>query len=230
MKKIKINTFLSAVTLQRILKSKGVQFSHNGYPVFEKEFIKETFPNRIVPFNHRSCVKNKSGVALCYFTNDEILYKTLCNDGNGLDNGLTNIEAVCGFDLSPRKGWPGKLQKFNILISQFFTMAIALKGVKIIPNFRIGNIDTISCLDSYPKSVPYVIGALGCYKRKVTQEDLLYFRLKLLKAQPSALCIYGTLEKEYLEIISEFGIEYRVYQDYRSYSYNKYSKDNKKGV
>lgn len=97
------------------------------------------------------------------------------------------------------------------------TVYLALHGIKIIPNFRIGSLEeTISSLEVYPPSSPFAVGALGCYKRKITMENLLYLKIKLLCTCPSIIYIYGKLEQPVLEMIDDFGVPYKIFPDFKS--------------
>lgn len=173
-------------------------------------------PQEILPFSHRNACKEKSKTAVCFFENDKALYRRLLNLKDNLPIYKEYLGA-CGFDLSPRIGWSVESQKFNITLSQMATVYLALNGVKVIPNFRIGNLEeTISSLAVYPPGSPFALGALGCYKRKITMGDLLYLKIKLLCTCPSIIYIYGKLEQPVLEMIDDFGVPYKIFSDFKS--------------
>lgn len=220
MRKIDIDLFETADWLFTELKSYGVEFTNCGYPLFRKDFILWDKPSFILPYNHRLATPDKSKTVICYFMNDADLYKRLMNLKADLFE-LQGFLGICGFDLSPRIGWNAQLQKFNILVSQMATIWLAIQGVKCIPNYRIGNFSTAEALYSYPRNIPFSIGALGCFRRKLTLEEKLYFKMKILIANPAYFTIYGKMESELLEMITEAGIEYRLYPDFRSACFSK---------
>lgn len=215
MREIPVNVYDTASWLYHELSQNDIQFNNDGYPVFKPEFILWQKPKYILPFNHRNAAPEKSETALCFFMNDKLLYKRLANLQNDLDL-FSGYLGICGFDLSPRMGWDDDLQKFNILLSQMITIWLALHGIKIIPNFRTGSFTTFSSLKAYQGNMPVAIGALGCWKKKLSLNDLLYFKLKILQCNPSFIFIYGMIEDELIEMIEESGIEYQVYPDFRT--------------
>ncbi|MBR0032807.1 MAG: DUF4417 domain-containing protein [Treponema sp.] len=215
MRKIPINVYDIASWLYHELSQNDIQFNYEGYPVFKPEFILWQKPKYILPFNHRNAAPVKSETALCFYMNDKLLYKRLSNLKNDLSL-FSGYLGICGFDLSPRMGWDEDLQKFNILLSQMATIWLALHGIRIIPNFRTGSFTTFSSLNAYYKNMPVAIGALGCWKKKLSLNDLLYFKLKIFQCNPQFILIYGMIEDELIEMIEESGIEYQVYPDFRS--------------
>ena len=220
MRKIPINIYDIASRLYHDLSKNDIQFNAEGYPVFKPEFILWQEPKYILPFNHRNAALEKSETALCFFMNDKLLYKRLAN----LENDLalfSGFLGICGFDLSPRMGWDEDLQKFNILLSQMATIWLALHGIKIIPNFRTGCFSTISSLSVYQQKIPMVIGALGCWKKKVSMNERLFFKIKILKCDPSLILIYGAIEDELIEEIQDSGIPYKEFPDFRTVCRNK---------
>jgi len=214
MNKIIINIYDIAVWLYYELIKNNIRFNKDGYPILKPEFILWQKPEYIRPFNHRNSTPDKSKTALCYFMKDDHLYKRLANLKNDLPL-LSGYMGICGFDLSPRIEWDEDLQKFNILLSQMATIWLALQGIKIIPNFRLGNNSTFPAFNSYSNNIPFAVGALGCWKKNLSTEEKCYFKYKLLLKEPSFIYIYGKLEDELIEEIKESGIEYEIYPDFR---------------
>ena len=225
MRKLTINIYDIASWLYHELLQNDIQFNDEGYPIFKSEFILWQKPNYIIPFNHRNAAPKKSETVLCFFMNDKLLYKRLANLKNDLKL-FSSYLGICGFDLSPRMGWDEDLQKFNILLSQMATVWLALHGIKIIPNFRTGCYSTLSSLSVYPKNLPVAIGALGCWKKKLSLKEILYFKLKLFLMNPVFICIYGILEDEILEEIQDSGIDFKSFSDFRTICRNKEKTEN----
>ena len=122
---------------------------------------------------------------------------------------------VAGFDLSPRFGWNLEQQKFNLLLNQLVNAYRAVNGIKILPNFRIGEPKTISSLDSYPSNTLFAAGTLGCSQGYLLINSTV-LKAKLLYKRPSGILVYGMLRPEYRDILCQFGVPYRVYPDFKS--------------
>lgn len=221
-----MNLYELALLLRAKLKMAKWPFNRYGFPVFPKEVILEEPPTHIEPIQRIRCCKNPNENLLCSFTNDELIKRRLRLIFEEIK--LYGVfKGFGGFDLSPRIRWPFQQQKFNIWLSQLATAFVALSGQKIIPNFRIGNLQTVFALDSYPKNILYVVGTLGCSKRVLPLHEFI-FKTKLLIARPSHLTIYGPLRKEYKQLMIEQGVEYNVVTDFRTQSYTLSAQRRKK--
>lgn len=218
MQKIETNLFQTFSWLYNELTIKGIQFNKDGYPIIASNFILKEEPEEMLPFNHRNSAKNKSKTVVCYFMNDNLLYKRISTIQMDL-NSLKGFMGICGFDLSPRIGWNEDLQKFNILLSQMITVWFAVNGIKIIPNLRTGDYSTFNCLRVFEVNNIFCMGALGCWHKKVFLEDLVYLKIKLMIVRPSYLLIYGKLEKDFLEFLENQDIPFKNFYDFRRISY-----------
>lgn len=211
-----IDLFKIFSELHAFLKDSGIQFTKEGYPIFREEFILREKPREILPFSHRNACKKKSKTTVCFFENDKFLYRRLARLNQDLPV-YKEFLGICGFDLSPRIGWSVESQKFNIALSQMAAIYLALHGVKIIPNFRIGLLEeTISSLAVYPQGSPFALGVLGCYKRKITQKDKIYLQTKILYALPSNIYIYGKLEDDLIDLLKDSGVSIKFFEDFRT--------------
>ncbi len=160
-------------------------------------------PEEIVPFDNKNSCKNPNRSVVCYYEKDEKLYRRLLK----LDSDtiiLKKYMAVAGFDLSPRLQTDLKNQKFNILLNRMIDVYRATNGIKILPNFRIGDLETLDSLSTYPVGSCFAVGTLDCSCWKVTEADLSYMMAKLLYIRPSKLFIYGKLKEEYKRILEKF--------------------------
>lgn len=212
-----MNLFKIADELCFILTNAGIKFTENGYPIIPDKMILKDYPDEIIPFEHRNACINKHTTVLSHFSNDELLYRRLRNLEKDI-NICKEYMGVVGFDLSPRLGWNLEQQKFNLLINQLLNAYRAVNGIKILPNFRIGELSTISALDSYPSDCLFAVGTLGCSKGYKSINSTI-LRAKLLYKRPNGLLVYGMLHPEYQNILDEFGIPYRVYQDFKTTCY-----------
>jgi len=219
---MKNEIFKSFCELESYLKKNGIKFTPEGYPVFKEEFLLRENPDEILPFEHRNSCKDKKKTVICFFADDRQLYRRLPNLEKDAEI-YSQYMGICGFDLSPRVGWDVECQRFNICLSQMATIYLALQGIKIIPNFRIGDFyETVSALRSYPENSPFAVGTLGCSHRKKIDADIWYLRAKTLFVRPSNLLFYGTLKQEYRNILKEMNLPFRVYEDFRTKCFREY--------
>lgn len=205
--------------LYTFLTRQGINFNVHGYPMIPEECILQEVPDEIVPYDHRKACKNPSRTVICYFAKDQRLYPRLDKLDEDIDK-LRGYLAVGGFDLSPKREHDKSLQEFNLLINRMVDAYRAVHGIKILPNFRTGSIDTIDALSSYPSGSSFLVGTLGCSQRYLKQGDVL-LRAKLLYARPKKLFIYGPLKDCFMKTLNEFGQEYIKFSDYRSSSWSQ---------
>lgn len=217
---IYINLFSIAANLHEKLKDAGILFNQFGYPILPPDSILNEIPEEIIPFEHRYECKDPNKTVLCHFVNDELLYTRLKFLDDDIEK-LNGYMGVTGFDLSPRQGYDIHLQKFNIYLSQMVNAYRAMNGIKILPNFRTGDLSTLDCLNSYPPKSTFAVGTLGCARGNVEANKLL-LKAKILCARPKRFLIYGTLKDCYAEILNDYGIPYRVYENHQKVSRRKY--------
>lgn len=216
---MKINLIEYADKIYTDLKDKGIEFNRYGFPVFPKEYLLNETPDEILPFQHRNAAKDKSKAIISFYEEDEELYHRLKN----LDfvaNECSKFMGIVGFDLSPCIYWNIQQQKFNLLLSQLITLYIATKGSKVVPNFRIGTLETLPVLLSYPSDSKFCVGSLGC-SRKVSAFNLNQFKTKVLYSRPKELLYYGKVLPPYKEFLDTVGIPFKSYMDFRTRSYQK---------
>lgn len=211
------NKYELRLLLKSKLKQEHWNFNQYGYPIFPREVLLSEIPSVMEPLQNIRTCKHPSETLLCSFTKDKFINPRL----ERIFDEVSLYKKFMGlgeFDLSPRLSDDLKIQKTNILLSQLATAFIASKGVKIIPNFRIGNLSTLFTLESYPKNIPFVVGTLGCSKRYGQIHEEI-FVAKCLKQRPSFLIIYGSLSKHYAKLLNDLGMSYVVLDDFRKISY-----------
>ena len=145
------------------LNKNGFEFTSEGYPIFTDDMILKDKPSQIITYEKRNTVAEKCKSVVCFYQEDEALYHILKN----LDKvpyDLKNYMGIIGFDLSPAINWNIKRQKLNLLLNQLVTAYFVTMGIKVIPNWRIGSLETLYVLNSYPKNCCYGVGTLGCSK------------------------------------------------------------------
>lgn len=211
---MKFDLYSLATNLQHDLQSKSITFTNEGYPIIPKKYLLTEIPDTInvLPMTHRhTTCPDKTLV--CFFEDDPKLYRHL-HRLEKLPELLHSYAGICGFDLSPRVGTDTISQKFNLLLSLLATAYLATEGLKVLPNFRIGSIETISVLNSYPQGSCYAVGQLG-NSRGATEINEAYFRTKLAFARPNGLLIYGKLNSHYRTLLEAENINYIEVPDYR---------------
>lgn len=156
---------------------------------------------------------------LVAFSNDENIYKRLKTLREDLGKYL-QYKGFGGFDLSPRIQWDVNLQRFNLLLNKLADAFLAVNGVKLLPNFRTGCLDTFDVLAIYPPNTWYSVGLLGCSRGRV-KINSMYLRTKLLVTNPDMLIFYGKLKPEYAYILDEYGVKYKVFTDFQRLSRRK---------
>ena len=214
---MKINLIEYADKLYTELKLWGIKFNKYGYPIFPREYLLNETPDDILPYYHRNEAKDKKKTVIAFYEEDEDLYRHL----NSLDfvaEECSKYMGIIGFDLSPCIYWDIQQQRFNLLLSQLVTLYIATEGSKIIPNFRIGTLETLPVLLSYPRDSIFCVGSLGC-SRKVSTYNLTQFKTKVIYSRPTKLLYYGKVLTPYKTFLDNIGIPYNSYTDFRTRSY-----------
>ncbi len=214
-----MDLFKLADELYTFLINEGIKFNIDGYPIITENMIFRALPDSIVPFGQTYSAKDKKNTLLVSFCNDEIIYRMLMRVRNDVDY-YNQFMGFGGFDLSPRINWDVSLQRFNLAVCKMADVFLAVNGIKLMPNFRTGCLDTINVLNCYPSHSWYVVGALGCANGHVPLNEM-YLRAKLMITSPDHLIYYGKLKPEYSRILNEFNIPYKVFTDFQRRSRGK---------
>ena len=130
-------------------------------------------------------------------------------------NEYKKYTAVVSCDLTVTSDMDEEWQKLIMLANELFMAVLAINGVKVIINTRIGNPQDFTSLKHLPKNVLCSSGFLGC--EKDNEYDMRYIS-KILYLRPSALLIYGKCSSIEREKLSKLGIKYKVYEDYHRWS------------
>lgn len=104
------------------------------------------------------------------------------------------------------------MHKFNIQLNKLFTGILAVNGIKVVCNTRIGSPETLDCLNSIPRGVMCASGTFGCCKTK--DESDLSFISKILTLRPNKLIIYGKKDEIMLNQLDMFGVNYERFNDF----------------
>ena len=201
---------------QSYLIERGQKFSPDGWPIIDRNCFLEQPPDIMVPYLKRtdSRLNGYKSIAICSFSKDENIYPRL-------DNLMDNIEeykkyaAVVALDLTVTQDMDKEWQKIIILVNRLFMAILAINGIKVIINTRIGDTQDFSTLQYLPHMVMCASGFLGC--DKASEYDMTYLA-KILYLRPSFLLVYGKCSEIEREKLRRFGFKYRVYPDYRQWS------------
>ena len=149
-----------------VLKQNKIQFV-NGIPVIPEEMLYSDIPDMIDTFAHRNEIPaeiaKKSLVS--YFDDDTNLINRLLNVDNEI-SVLRQYSGICGFDLSPCVTMMRPRQKLSLLASAVYNCYVALYGIKVLPNCRVGDLATMSVINGIPPYTNIITGELGCHARK----------------------------------------------------------------
>lgn len=208
---------------QSYLVEKGVKFTSEGWPLMEREWFAENIPDKIVPYLKRTDrrIKQYKSVAICFYTSDDEIYPRLENVLENIEE-YRKYEAVIESDLTVTWDMDEEWQNIIILTNQLFMAILAVNGIKVIVNTRIGVVDDFSSLRYIPHGVICASGFLGCDRS--SENDVAYIT-KILFLRPSNLLIYGKCSSNEIDQLDRFGIRYRVYKDYHSWSKKVGGKD-----
>ena len=209
--------FIKIVDEYIIYLNGKIKFSHNGYPIFEKEFFLEKEPSLIIPFYHRNnkIVIDPNLTVISFYSSDEFLYRRLERVFKDLDE-YERFAGVSGLDLTVTADMDLEWQDFILLANYVFDAILAVNGIKIVANIRIGGSENTKSLLSIPKNVLCSAGFLGC--DKIRDEKDYSFAAKVLTIMPSHLLIYGKHDSIAEKQLSILGISYQNYRDFHQLS------------
>lgn len=175
------------------LKEAGIQID-NGVAVLPHDSIFTKQVKMVSTFKYRTDIPadiQKESV-LCNYMPDSDLFVRL--EKIEADAQLMKeYGGVCGQDLSPSVGMLRPRQRFSILINSIYNCELAMRGIKILPNSRVGDLGTTSMVNSFPNGVSFIAGMHGCKKYGFKKYGLYQLRLTIKEKQPPVLYVYGTL-------------------------------------
>ena len=194
-----------------------IEFSESGFPLFTKDMFLNEEPELIVPFynRHHKVVKDPKKTAICFFGSDESLYRRLENVFDDLKE-YRLFQGVIGLDVTVTADMDTEWQDAVMLLNQLFLAVLAVNGIKIVMNARIGGSDSIKNLMMFPKNMFWATSFLGC--DNLRSETDYSFISKMLRLLPSKLLIYGKHDVIAENQLSIMGISYRTYTDFHRLS------------
>lgn len=192
------------------------------FPIIEKWMVAKQPPKNIYQWDRRYDVKDPKNVAISFYCCDINFQPILGNPKRYLQK-LSDYACVIGLDASPYDNMPIWIQKSQIGLNLGITYFYGSKGIKIIPNVRLGDYCTLSSLEAYPHNTLIAVGTNGFIKTN-KNKSIFAKQLKIIvdTLNPSGICVYGPTPKEIFDYPISKNI--KIYQ-YNSYTMNKNLED-----
>ena len=192
------------------------------YPVLERWMVATDLPKEIIQRDRRQDVVDPSTTAMCFYCNDAGFIPILNNPKRYVEK-LKQYQMVIGIDPSPYDNMPLVVQKSQIYLNIAITYYFATQGINIIPNIRIGDDRTLSCLEAFPKHTLIAIGTHGFTNRL---DNRYIFAEQVMRVvdtlEPTGIIVYGPASDEIFSYARLKGIP--IYQ-YDSYTMKENKKD-----
>ena len=183
------------------LKQNGIMFV-NGMPVIPSAALYTGIPHMVETYAHRHCVpcEKRPETLLAFFDNDDNLTNRLFKIDDEIEE-LKQYGGICGFDLSACITMLRPRQKISLLVCAVFNCYVALHGVKVLPNCRVGDLTTMSLIDTIPPYTNLISGELGCHNNSLKMYGIHQLRLIAKKVGPDIMFVYGNLSKKDIRYI-----------------------------
>lgn len=178
------------------LKKAGIVF-RNGLPVLPADSYYTDIALTIETFQFRNKIlpKMRKQSLICYFSNDDRLIQRLYKIDEEIPI-LLEYGGICGFDLSPSVTMLRPRQKLSLLVSALFNCYVALHGVKILPNCRVGDLANMSVIANIPQRTNIISGELGCKNHGFKRYGLYQLRITMKRVSPEIMFVYGSISQK----------------------------------
>ena len=190
----------------------GVSFDRNGMPQVPQSMLLGDAPYEILPFEHRKACKEKKKTLICFFSQDYLLERRLRRMYDDLPE-YQKYMGVTGFDMSIRIGMSLDAQLRMAKINKIVDCWFAIHDVKVVPNFRTGDLASISHILNHGNGIQYSAGIIGCKRGSSALDDAI-LRAKIIYSRPSRILTYGNPSKNSARILKDFGVNYKSYVDF----------------
>jgi len=210
-----LEVFLTIDKYYIYLKERGFRFSVNGYPIFEKEMFLCKFPDLLVPVQQKKNrrVKRPERTGICFFCGDKLMYPRYEKVFEEIDM-YRKYMAVVEPDITVTEDMDTEWQHAVMLLNQLFMAVLAVNGIKVVLNTRMGLSETRCAFENIPRKIMVASGFLGGCPSK-SPRDFTYIA-KILRLQPENVIIYGPCEEIVQEQLKQMGISYRIYPSFRT--------------
>ena len=186
----------------------------DGYPIIEDWMVSKELPKHIVQWDQKSTTEDKKEACLSFYCKDDNFTPVL-NNPEKYVTSLKEYHSVIGMDASPYDKMPLVVQKNQIYINLALTYYYGKQGIKIFPNVRVGNNDTLNSLDAYPKNTFIAVGTNGFMHNKVNR--LLFanqMKVVIDVLRPIGIIVYGPIYDIVFEEAIKKGIPVYPYDSF----------------
>lgn len=198
------------------LKKEGIKFK-NGIPQLPKEYIYMDKPKALTTFATRKDIQDEyvKDAILVFYMYEERLWPRLYKIDQDIKI-MKKFAGIGGFDLSPSINTLRPRQKMSILINAIHSSYCGSKGVKILPNYRSGDLGTISIANYFPNNVNFIIGNHGC-NNKFKHYGEYIIDIIFMEKRIDTLYVYGSISKTaIMSLINNYGITIITFPDRRN--------------
>ena len=196
----------------------------DGFPIIEEWMVATEPPKEIIQWDRRCDVQNPSNVGMSFYCNDAG-FQPILNNPQEYTEKLRKYGLVIGVDASPYDNMPLWVQKSQIGLNLGITYYYGSKGIKIIPNVRLGDNRTMSSLEAYPHHTLIAVGTNGFVKRTDNRYVFAEQVQKIVDVlEPNGICVYGSIPDEIFAYARLKGIPIYQYDSYTMKENAKYKK------
>lgn len=190
---MKLNIFQWCDERLSQIKDAGIAIQ-GGIAVLPENMIYSDNVQMISTFKYRNDIPEelRKSSLLCNFMPDADIFTRLVR----MDEDIHEMEkfgGICGQDLSPSVGMLRPRQRFSLLINSIYNCSMAIRGIKILPNSRVGDFGTMDMTNAFPNGVSFITGMHGCKNYGFKEYGLYQLRLIVREKKPPVLYVYGTL-------------------------------------
>jgi len=208
-----LDLLYAADYMYNYLRQHNFQFNEYGFPVFRPEMFIDEWPEMVIPYKNRKhyIVKNPKKTLLCFYSPDIYLYPRI----EKLEDDMEEYKRFMGCvfcDITVTWDLPQEMQEYLILVNHLHAAVLAVNGIKLAANLRIGNEETLKCLEGIPVNVMCASGFLGCKNLKGKYD--FSFLNKIMQVMPYKLILFGKKDRIVEEQLYKNGICFKRYGDY----------------
>ena len=220
------NPYVRDVFLSYLIKG-ARRTTPDGYPIIEKWMVSKNVPKEVHQWDCRDEVANPKETGMSFYCRDEGFTPILNNPHNYVEK-LSKYQCVIGMDASPYDNMPLVVQKSQIYTNLAITYYFGTQGLKVIPNVRVGNDETLGMLDAIPRETLIAIGTNGFTWRKENRE-IFRNQLNIIvdELRPLGIIVYGQVYDFIFDYVRELNVP--IYQfDSHTNKRNKEAKSKKR--
>lgn len=163
----------------------------DGYPIISRKMVATEIPKEIFQWDCRHEVTDPITTGMSFYCND-IGFTPILNNPHKYIEKLSKYACVIGMDASPYDNMPLAVQKSQIYANLAITYFFGMQGLKVIPNVRLGNHDTIGMLDAIPKKCLIAVGTNGFIWRR-SNRQIFHEQMNIIVdvLRPTGILVYG---------------------------------------